>query len=202
MQGRVTGPCHGAIPAGGLNFTLVWFVFWPMGGGSGFMSYRHAGFTLIEMVVMLTLIGILAVVFVPRAPGKGSLTFAGQVQQLASDIRYVQTLSMTRGQRHCLNLTSSGYSMTTSNCSTSAGVEHPAGATFPIALSGLTLSWSGLPGNLVTFTTKGEPFTDAAATTALAANAVITLSGDGGPGYVCISPVTGRVFVDTNTDCL
>jgi type II secretory pathway pseudopilin PulG len=165
------------------------------------MAYRHAGFTLIEMVMMLILIGILAVVFVPRAPSKGALTFAGQAQQLASDIRYVQTLSMTRGQRHCLNLTSTGYSMTTSNCSTSVGVEHPAGAVFPIALEGVTLSWTNLPGNLVTFTGKGEPYTDAAAASALAANAVITLNGDGGTGYVCVSPATGRVFVDTNTDC-
>ena len=165
------------------------------------MAYRHAGFTLIEMVMMLILIGILAVVFVPRAPSKGSLTIAGQAQQLASDIRYVQTLSMTRGQRYCLNLTSTGYSMTTSNCSTSVGVEHPAGVAFPITLDGVTLSWSNLPGNLVTFTGKGEPCTDAAAATALAASAVITLSGDGGPRYVCVSPATGRVFVDTNTDC-
>lgn len=164
------------------------------------MAYRHTGFTLIEMVMVLILIGVLAVVFVPRAPSKGSLTFAGQAQQLASDIRYVQALSMTRGQRYCLNLTGTGYSMTTSNCSTSVGVEHPAGATFPIALDGVTLS-SNLPGGLVTFTGKGEPYTDAAATTALAMNAVITLNGDGGPGYVCVSPATGRVLVDTNTDC-
>jgi len=165
------------------------------------MAYRHTGFTLIEMVMMLILIGVLAVVFVPRAPSKGSLTFAGQAQQLASDIRYVQALSMTHGQRYCLNLTGTGYRMTTSNCSTSVGVEHPAGATFPIALDGVTLSWTNLPSNLVTFTGKGEPYTDAVATTALAANAVITLNGDGGPGYVCVSPATGRVFVDTNTDC-
>jgi prepilin-type N-terminal cleavage/methylation domain-containing protein len=165
------------------------------------MAYRHTGFTLIEMVMVLILIGVLAVVFVPRAPSKGSLTFAGQAQQLASDIRYVQTLSMTRGQRYCLNLTSAGYSMTISNCSTSVGVEHPAGATFPITLDGVTLSWTNLPGSLVTFTGKGEPYTDSAATTALAINAVITLNGDGGPGYVCVTPATGRVFVDTNTDC-
>jgi prepilin-type N-terminal cleavage/methylation domain-containing protein len=164
------------------------------------MAYRHTGFTLIEMVMVLILIGVLAVVFVPRAPSKGSLTFAGQAQQLASDIRYVQALSMTRGQRHCLNLTGTGYSMTTSNCSTSVGVEHPTGAVFPITLEGVTLS-SNLSSSLVTFTGKGEPYTDAAATTALATNAVITLNGDGGTRYVCVSPATGRVFVDTNTDC-
>jgi MSHA pilin protein MshC len=165
------------------------------------MAYRLTGFTLIEMVMVLILIGVLAVVLVPRAPSKGALTFAGQAQQLASDIRYVQTLSMTRGQRYCLNLTGTGYRMTTSNCSTSVGVEHPTGAVFPITLEGVTLSWTNLPGALITFTGKGIPYTDVAASTALAANAVITLSGDGGTGYVCVTPATGRVFVDTNTDC-
>ena len=92
--------------------------------------------------------------------------------------------------------------MTTSNCSTSVGVEHPTGTTFPIALSGVTLTWTNLPGALVTFTGKGKPYTDASATTALASNARVNLDGDGGPMYVCISPETGRVFVDTNTDCL
>jgi MSHA pilin protein MshC len=155
-----------------------------------------AGFTLVELVIVLILLGILAISIIPRSPTKGSLTITGQAHQLASDIRYVQSLSMTRGQRFCVNLTSTGYSMTTSNCSTSVGVEHPAGMTFPIVLDGVTLSWTNLPNNLVTFKGKGEPYTDAAATTALAANAVITLNGDGGPLYVCISPATGRVFVD------
>ena len=159
---------------------------------------REYGFSLIELVVVIVLTAILMTTFFPRASTKGSLTIAGQAYQLASDIRYVQSLSMTRGQRYCLNLTSTGYSMTTTNCSTSVGVEHPAGVAFPITLEGVTLSWTN---SLVTFTGKGEPYTDAAAATALAANAVITLSGDGGPRYVCISPATGRVFVDTNTDC-
>jgi MSHA pilin protein MshC len=162
-----------------------------------------SGFTLVELVIVLILLGILAISIIPRSPTKGSLTITGQAHQFASDIRYVQSLSMTRGQRYCVNLTSTGYSMTTSNCSTSAGVEHPAGIAFPVTLDGVTLSLppTNLPNNLVTFKGKGEPYTDAAATTALAANAVITLNGDGGPMYVCISPATGRMFVDTNTDC-
>src|SRR4030065_668057 len=97
---------------------------------------REYGFTLIEMVVVLILIGILAVTFVERSSSKGALTFAAQAQQLASDIRYVQTLSMTRGERYCLNLTSTGYSMTMTNCSTSVGVEHPAGRPIPSAADG------------------------------------------------------------------
>ena len=82
---------------------------------------REYGFSLIELVVVIVLTAILVATFFPRASTKSSLTIAGQAYQLASDIRYVQSLSMTRGQRYCVNLTSTGYSMTTSNCSTSVG---------------------------------------------------------------------------------
>ncbi len=166
-----------------------------------FVPRRNFGFTLIELLVTIVLGAILALVIVPRAPSKASLTLAGQAGQLASDIRYVQALSMTGAERYCLNLTAGGYRMTRSNCSTSAGVEHPAGFAFPVVLEGVTLSWSGLPNDLVTFTGKGTPYIDAFATTALAANAVIALNGAEGARYVCISPVTGWVFVDTDTDC-
>ena len=153
------------------------------------------GFTLVEMIIVLILIGIIAVVTIPRAPSRGSLTIDGQANQLASDIRYVQTLSMTRGQRYCLNLAAGSYSMTTasSTCTSSAGVEHPAGLGFPITLEGVTLGWTNLPNNYVIFSGQGVPFS--AAATALGNDAVITLSGDGGPKTVTISPVTGRVVV-------
>src|SRR3990172_8618270 len=98
---------------------------------------REYGFSLIELVVVIVLTAILVATFFPRASTKSSLTIAGQAYQLASDIRYVQSLSMTRGQRYCVNLTSTGYSMTTSNCSTSVGVEHPAGIAFPVTLDGV-----------------------------------------------------------------
>ncbi len=160
------------------------------------------GFTLVELVVVIVLAAILAIALVPRTPTKGGLSLSGQAEQLASDLRYVQTLSMTRGRRYCLNLTTTGYSMTTNDCSTTAGVEHPAGLSFPVVLDGVSLSWTNLPNNLVTFSGKGVPYSDAAATSALSANAVISLSGSDGTRHVCITPETGRVFVDTDTDCL
>jgi len=163
------------------------------------MAYRHAGFTLIEMVMMLILIGILAVVFVPRAPSKGSLTIAGQAQQLASDLRYVQALSMTRmtssSTRYCLKLSATGYSLVTSTSNCTTTVEHPLGISQPVPTQDAVLSWSNLPNNYVVFNGKGVPYTDAAASSKLASNAVITLSGGGVSNTVTISPETGRVMV-------
>lgn len=156
---------------------------------------REYGFSLIELVVVIVLIAILMTTFFPRASTKGSLTIAGQAHQLASDIRYVQSLSMTRGQRYCLNLTTGGYNLTTasSTCTSSAGVEHPADLPLPLSLEGVSLSWTNLPNDYVIFSGVGVPFT--ATATTLAADAVITLAGDGGPKTVTLSPVTGRVVV-------
>jgi len=156
---------------------------------------KESGFTIIELVAVIVLLGILAISILPRSPTKGSLTIAGQAQQLASDIRYVQYLSMTRGQRFCFRLSSTGYSMTTTaaNACTATATEHPAGIALPVSLDGMSVS-STLPAGDVIFNGEGAPYTDA--TTALAVNAVITLSGEGGTKTVTISPVTGRVVVD------
>lgn len=159
------------------------------------------GFTLVEIVIVMLLASILAVTLWPRTPSSNSLTLNGRAEQLASDIRYAQTLSMTTGSRHCLTLqpTSgppySGYSVTTGDtCSTT--VAHPAGLTQPVSLcsSGTCFTAPVLLNDYVQFDGLGVPYT-VANTTALAANAVITISDDGGTKTVTISPTTGRVVV-------
>src|SRR5258708_16097891 len=72
------------------------------------------GFTLVELVMVLLLIGILAFVVLPRT-SQNTLELSSQAEQLATDIRYAQTLSMTRGAalgtqgRYCIFFTATGY---------------------------------------------------------------------------------------------
>lgn len=160
----------------------------------------NRGFTLVELIVSMLLISILAVAVWPRAPSRESLTLQARADQLASDIRYAQTLSMTTGQRHCLTLNPtagppySGYTLTTaaSNCVTA--VAHPAGLAQPISLcvSGTCVTTPALANDYLQFDGLGIPYT--AAATPLAANAVITISDDGSK-TVTVSPQTGRVLV-------
>ncbi len=153
------------------------------------------GFTLVELIVVMLLIGIVGVALLAALPGR-QINLGAAAEQLASDVRLVQSLSMTAGTRHCLNLAATSYAFARNACTTP--VAHPAqGATAaPIALDpGISLGWSGLPGDLLTFSGRGEPFTDAAATTPLAAEAVITLTADGLTRTVRVTPATGRVRV-------
>jgi MSHA pilin protein MshC len=157
---------------------------------------RSRGFTLVELVMVILLAAIIAYAAFARLPSKGALTIAAQAEQLAADVRYAQMLSQTRGERFCLNLAANSYQLTTAASGCATGAPHSAGYTGSIALDGITLSWTNLPANYVVFGDVGVPYIDAVTPgTALAANAVITLSGDGGPKTVTISPVTGRVRV-------
>lgn len=161
------------------------------------MSAR--GFTLIELTGVLILISILAVSLWPRAPSRDSLTLNARADQLASDIRYVQTLSMTTGSRACLSLTSSAYSLTATdindNC-TATPVPQPAGLPQPIPLCTGTacVTWTGLSSNNVQFDWLGQPYSGSPPAL-LGSNGVVTLNGDSGAITVTISPTTGRVLV-------
>lgn len=155
------------------------------------MQYRYAqGFTLVELVLVLLLTAILSVVAVNQWPGS-DINLSAQADQLVGDIRYTQALAMNRGQRFRINFNSSGYSIT--NAAGTAAVPHPLTGANAVALnSGMTLTSTN---SFLVFDGNGVPYTTATSPgTALAANAVITLSAAGQSRTVRVSPQTGRVI--------
>jgi type II secretory pathway pseudopilin PulG len=161
---------------------------------SGIRSATVNGFTLVELVAIIVLVALLAFTAMPRLPGP-SLDVDSQAEQLAAEIRYTQSLSMTRGDRYRINLTSASYQITDSG-----GVNpevHPGtSSTNPVLLDGVALSGYNPPltNNYVAFDGRGMPYTDVTGT-ALSANATITLNGGGATRTVVISPETGRVVL-------
>ena len=160
---------------------------------------RQRGFTLVELVVTILLVSILAVFLLQRAPARESLTLLGRAEQLAADIRYVQTLSMTTGERHCLVFEPSsgpytGYRLRRDPACATA-VEHAAGAAQPVSicLGGACASAAGIASGQLEFDGLGAPQSPAGA--AMTGTAVITLSDGGGTRQITVSPQTGRVRV-------
>jgi prepilin-type N-terminal cleavage/methylation domain-containing protein len=60
---------------------------------------NRKGFTLIELVMIIVLIGILATFIAPRTPDVGSTKGGVFTDKLRADIRYAQNLAMTKNRR-------------------------------------------------------------------------------------------------------
>jgi prepilin-type N-terminal cleavage/methylation domain-containing protein len=166
----------------------------PMESIPGIRTSSHSGFTLVELVAVILILGVLAFSVVPRFLDKGSIDASAMAEQLANDIRYTQSLGMTSGQRNRINLTPTTYQITTS---AGAPVAHPAtGSTAAISLGNVSLSGYNPPltNSYIAFDGKGIPYTDVSGIV-LAAPATITLNSAGNTRQIVVSPTTGRVIV-------
>ena len=149
---------------------------------------RFGGFSLLELVTVLLMVGILAVFAAPRLFTVQSITLPAVAAQMISNIRYAQSLSMSQGQRYRVNFTATTYQIT--DMSGVPIVQPVTASTAAISVSPATLS-GPLINNYVAFDTKGAPFVSA--TTALAATATITLTSGSDASSITVMPETGRV---------
>jgi prepilin-type N-terminal cleavage/methylation domain-containing protein len=165
---------------------------------------RSPGFTLVELIVVMVVLGILAAVIIPRS-GNDAIILSTQAEQFAADIRYVQSLAMTQGwrgvspavsRRYRINYTATSYNFTDAS---GVAVTHPSGTPGSIAFAG-GVSISPFPApmlvnNLIAFDGVGAPYTDAGAVAPLASVATISMVSSGSTRAIQIFPGTGMVRV-------
>jgi len=155
------------------------------------LSPNQQGFTLIELVATLIIVALLSIMAISRWSAS-SFNLPAQAEQLVADIRYTQTLSMTRGQRFRINFAADRYWL--SNRDGSSNILHPASNQAESLLSNnITLSASHPS---LVFDGNGTPYSDATLPgTALNTNATITLTAGSETQTLQISPETGRVIL-------
>lgn len=152
------------------------------------------GFTLIEMIIITLVIGILAVYPLLKWQGS-SINLDAEAERLASDIRYAQSLSMTRVERYQFIKTSSNTYQIRSAAGTP--VVLGSGSTTVTLNSGITFgTFVNLPNSLIAFDGKGAPYTDnGSPPTALSATASIPITASGYTKTIIITPETGSISI-------
>jgi len=158
------------------------------------MQLRSRGFTLIELVVVMMVLGILAAVFIPRS-NNPAIIVSTQAEQLAADIRYVQLLAMTQGQRYRINLVASPPSYFLNDLSGNPVAQAGGTAGSMLFATDVAISLSNLPKNYIYFDGLGRPYTDTSPATALLSTATISLVSGGTTRTVQVFPETGMVRV-------
>jgi MSHA pilin protein MshC len=152
---------------------------------------RHwQGFTLVELVLVMLVIGILSVAVMPKWYTTGT-SVNYEARRLLSDIRYTQALSVATGQRYrWVKVSASTYQILNESGSP---IVLPSGGTVLTLTSGVTIgTLTNLPSNLVAFNSQGTPYTTTTIPgTALAATAIIPLSAGSVTRSVQITPQTG-----------
>lgn len=65
------------------------------------------GFTMVELILVITIAGVLAVVAVPRLVGKNSFDTRGFADQLAATVRFAQKLAIAQRRNVFVHFTTS-----------------------------------------------------------------------------------------------
>lgn len=148
---------------------------------------NQAGFSFVELVVVLVLVGVLAVFIVPRLASQSTFDLGGYTQEFAAGLRYGQKYAFAAGCPVRATIASGGFALQhSSSCDAgdfSVLLPHPTksgGYTVP-APAGITLS----PAGTFSFLGTGEAST----------TVTITLTSSAGTRQVAIIGPTG--YVDT-----
>lgn len=114
-------------------------------------AQRDRGFTLVELIAVIIIIGILSVVLIPRFIDRGSVTPGAAQAQVIAAARHAQQLAMNEGGGVSLAISNTSKAVTISHNGSDIVVSLPK----DIALSptSFTVNYDGL-GNTISGTTS------------------------------------------------
>lgn len=161
------------------------------------------GFTLIEVIMVVIIIGIAAAVVVPMMSSAGSMQIRAAVNLVAADLEYAKSMAISRGQFYSVvfNKTTETYQVVDKDNNV---IQHPVKKGFPYVMDFrkdaridrveiLDANFDGTP--KVTFDYLGSPWNGASPTPTQLNSGVVTLRSGTITRTVRVEPVTGFITV-------
>jgi MSHA pilin protein MshC len=131
-------------------------------------AQASAGFTLLELVVVLVLLGILSVLAVPKATNTSAMTLDSQSRTLVSGLLSAQLLAYNRGQQVMFCTSGNTYWVQVGASCPAPPSGTSTNQPIVVALS-QGASFSAVPGSPLAFTSLGQPTATSTLTYRLAA---------------------------------
>lgn len=151
---------------------------------------NQRGFTLIELIMVMVVVGILAVAVAPRFFDANMFKSRGFADQVQATLRYAQKEAIAQHRNVCVAITASNIKLTianaipslaTSPCSPTPTLVIPGQATNNISTPSAAITLS--PATSFNFDALGKPW-DVLGTTPSTVQKSITISGVTNPIYV------------------
>jgi|WetSurMetagenome_2_1015567.scaffolds.fasta_scaffold00812_8 prepilin-type N-terminal cleavage/methylation domain-containing protein len=153
------------------------------------------GFTTIEVIAVLILLGVIAALVVARLSGTSGYTVQSTAEMLKNHLRHAQARAMSSNVIWgVFFISNTQYTIYRNGNTGSTNWVNPPGAdsnTVNLTTQGVTL---GVTANdVVSFDDWGRPYTDAAGNTLQSGTRSITVTGGGQTATIQINPNTGYI---------
>lgn len=170
-----------------------------------FQLFDNRGFTFIELVIIIVIIGIMALIAIPNFTASGGMKLSGAATMIQTDLRYVQELAMSTNT-NCgiiFDVSGNNYRAYQGDDINNTAVSPLTGSAFLVdfdelsQFKGVNIYSVNLGGsNIIEFDRLGRPFMVDGATPISGPNNIITLNASGLTKDLTITTNTGIVTIN------
>jgi prepilin-type N-terminal cleavage/methylation domain-containing protein len=156
------------------------------------------GFTMVEIVIVIVVIGIAALLAIPMMSSAASLQIRSAGNMVAADLEYAKSMAISRGQNYSVTFDTSADSYTIVGPDGNP-IEHPVKKGFDYVVSFqnesrlnqvhiTNVNFGGTSPQTVTFDCLGSPMN-------LTVEGTVSLQADGITKTIKVEPVTGFISI-------